>query len=97
MNLPRVLLLLPCIFISTAVLADSAFEGLKFEQQKQKVLQDVKKACPPQKNMSNDAWANKILSSEANKAHIHEATVALDRNNQKNYWDAVGKVECTDM
>lgn len=97
MNLPRVLLLVPCFFISSAVLADSAFEGLKFEQQKQKVLLDVKKACPPQKNMSDDAWVNKILSSEANKNHIREATVALDRNNQQNYWDAVGKVECSDM
>lgn len=97
MNFSRALLLLPCLVFSSAVLADSAFEGLKFEQQKQKVMQDVKKACPPHKNVSEDAWANKILSSKANEAHIREATVALERNNQQNYWDAVGKVECSDL
>lgn len=96
MNFPRALLLLPCLLFSTAVLADS-FSGLKFEQQKTKVMQDVKKACPPQKSMSEEVWSKKILSSETNKSHIREATVALERNNQKNYWDAVSKVECPDL
>ncbi|ENT2615065.1 hypothetical protein ACS1WG_002253, partial [Shigella boydii] len=26
-----------------------------------------------------------------------EAIVAMERNNQSNYWEALGKVECPDM
>ena len=28
---------------------------------------------------------------------IREAIVAMERNNQSNYWEALGKVECPDM
>ncbi|RZW40081.1 hypothetical protein EXX76_11705, partial [Escherichia coli] len=38
-----------------------------------------------------------MLSDENNKQHIREAIVAMERNNQSNYWEALGKVECPDM
>ncbi|EHN4690472.1 hypothetical protein [Escherichia coli] len=28
---------------------------------------------------------------------LREAIVAMERNNQSNYWEALGKVECPDM
>ncbi|CAD5845994.1 putative transport protein [Escherichia coli] len=38
-----------------------------------------------------------MLSDESNQQHIREAIVAMERNNQNNYWEALGKVECSDM
>ena len=32
-----------------------------------------------------------MLSDESNKQHIREAIVAMERNNQNNYWEALGK------
>ncbi len=34
-----------------------------------------------------------MLSDESNKQHIREAIVAMERNNQNNYWETLGKVE----
>ena len=42
-------------------------------------------------------WEKLMLSDESNKQHIREAIVAMERNNQNNYWEALGKVECPDM
>lgn len=38
-----------------------------------------------------------MLSDESNQQRIREAIVAMERNNQNNYWEALGKVECPDM
>ena len=43
------------------------------------------------------AWEKMMLSDESNQQHIREAIVAMERNNQNNYWEALGKVECSDM
>jgi len=88
--------LLACLAVPAAF-ASTPLQGLQFEQQKQQVLKDIKKTCTPSKSMSDNDFANKILSSEDNKRHVQEATVALDRNNQKNYWDAIGQIQCPDM
>lgn len=90
------LCLLACLGISTAY-ANTPMKSLQFEQQKQQVLKDVKKTCTPSQNMSDNAFGNKILNSEENKRHVQDATVALERNNQKNYWDAISKIQCPDM
>ena len=46
---------------------------------------------------NNMEWEKLMLSDENNKQHIREAIVAMERNNQSNYWEALGKVECPDM
>ncbi len=61
------------------------------------VLQDLRKICTPQASLSDEAWEKLMLSDENNKQHIREAIVAMERNNQSNYWEALGKVECPDM
>ncbi len=32
-----------------------------------------------------------LASDENNKQHIREAIVAMERNNQSNYWEALGR------
>lgn len=89
-----------CLLATLAVpaaFADSPMKGLQFEQQKQQVMKDVKKTCTPGKNMSDADFSNKILASEENKMHVRDATIALERNNQKNYWNAIGQIQCPDM
>lgn len=66
-------------------------------QKKTTVLQDLRKICTPQASLSDEAWEKLMLSDENNKQHIREAIVAMERNNQSNYWEALGKVECPDM
>lgn len=90
------LCLLAC-FAAPAVLASTPLKALQFEQQKQQVMKDVKKTCTPSKTMSDTDFGNKILASEENKMHVRDATIALERNNQKNYWDAIGQIQCPDM
>ncbi|EOB5473250.1 YicS family protein, partial [Shigella flexneri] len=53
--------------------------------------------CTPHASLSDEAWEKLMLSDENNKQHIREAIVAMERNNQSNYWEALGKVECPDM
>lgn len=88
--------LLACL-AAPAVYASSPMKGLQFEQQKQQVMKDVKKTCTPKASMSDADFGNKILSSADNKRHVQDATIALDRNNQKNYWDAIAQIQCPDM
>jgi hypothetical protein len=90
------LCLLACL-AAPAVYASTPLKGLQFEQQKQQVMKDVKKTCTPSKNMSDNDFGNKILANEDNKRHVQDATVALERNNQKYYWDAIGQIQCPDM
>ena len=66
-------------------------------KEKTTVLQDLRKICTPQASLSDEAWEKLMLSDENNKQHIREAIVAMERNNQSNYWEALGKVECPDM
>lgn len=53
--------------------------------------------CTPQGSPSDEAWEKTIMANEGNQQHIREAAVAMERNNQSNYWEALGKVECPDM
>lgn len=91
------LLCLLVTFAIPAAYASTPLKGLQFEQQKQQVMKDIKKTCTPGKNMSDNEFGNKILASEDNKRHVQDATIALERNNQKNYWDAIGQIQCPDM
>ncbi|TNV17214.1 hypothetical protein FH968_18485 [Buttiauxella sp. B2] len=97
MNTTRTLTLLFLALYSANTLASSAYESLQFGKYKQQIVSDLKKACHPQKKITDEELANKILSNEENKGYIREARIALERNNEKNYWDAISKVECPEM
>ena len=77
--------------------ADSAYGSLQSVHEKNTVLKDLRKICTPQGSPSDDVWVNSILSDTRNQQHIREAILAIQRNNQNNYWEALGKVECPDL
>ena len=85
--------------IREILISESAWEEMTclFAPSKTTVLQDLRKICTPQASLSDEAWEKLMLSDENNKQHIREAIVAMERNNQSNYWEALGKVECPDM
>ena len=89
---PTTLLLIFTFFAMPGIVyAESPFSSL------QSAKQDLRKICTPQASLSDEAWEKLMLSDENNKQHIREAIVAMERNNQSNYWEALGKVECPDM
>ena len=95
---PTMLLMITIFLIFPAISqAESPFSSLQSAKEKTTVLQDLRKICTPQASLSDEAWEKLMLSDESNKQHIREAIVAMERNNQSNYWEALGKVECTDM
>ncbi|AYN27379.1 MULTISPECIES: YicS family protein [Buttiauxella] len=97
MTIARSLSLLLFVFYSANTLAASPYESLQFGKYKQQITADLKKTCHPQKKMTDEAWGNKILANEDNKMYIRDARIALERNNEKNYWEAISKVECPEM
>ena len=95
---PTMLLLITAFFILPGLaLADSPFSSLQSANEKKTVSADLRKICTPQASISEEAWEKMMLSDESNQQHIREAIVAMERNNQNNYWEALGKVECPDM
>ena len=95
---PTMLLMITVFLIFPAISqAESPFSSLQSAKEKTTVLQDLRKICTPQASLSDEAWEKLMLSDENNKQHIREAIVAMERNNQSNYWEAFGKVECPDM
>ena len=95
---PTMLLLITAFFILPGLaLADSPFSSLQSANETKTVLADLRKICTPQASISEEAWEKMMLSDESNQQHIREAIVAMERNNQNNYWEALGKVECPDM
>ena len=84
---PTMLLMITVFLIFPAISqAESPFSSLQSAKEKTTVLQDLRKICTPQASLSDEAWE-----------YIREAIVAMERNNQSNYWEALGKVECPDM
>lgn len=77
--------------------ADSPYGALQTAHEKNTILKDLRKICTPQATLSDEAWEKLITSDKNNNQHIREAIVAMERNNQNNYWEALGKVECPDM
>ena len=91
---PTMLLMITVFLIFPAISqAESPFSSLQSAKEKTTVLQDLRKICTPQASLSDEAWEKLMLSDENNKQHIREAIVAMERNNQSNYWEALGKVE----
>nr|WP_318381025.1 YicS family protein [uncultured Enterobacter sp.] len=81
-----------CVMFSAG--AWSTSEDARLEKQKQAVMQDVRKTCTPSSAMAQEEWEKKILDSEHNRNHIREATLAMERNNAKAYWQAISQIEC---
>lgn len=95
MKLTPVLLSLAALLAApTLVHAESPMEGLKFEQQKRQVIEDVKKNCTPPGAISDDQFANLVLETEENRLRVREATLALERNDAQRYAAAVKQVQC---
>lgn len=86
--------LIVCLLFAAFVHAQELNDPVKVEQMKQAVLKDVKKACAPQRKQSDKEWQAMIMSSEANRMLVKNAVVAMERNNQEGYWDAVSQVDC---
>ncbi|BBQ81533.1 TPA: hypothetical protein I9Y23_000496 [Kluyvera ascorbata] len=72
----------------------SPLEGLKFEQQKQQVVKDVKQNCPTHAGLSDTQFANRILDSAVNKTAVQSATRALDKNDRAAYEKAIKDIQC---
>lgn len=94
MNIVRTLPLVLCIVIPGTTLAKSGLEGVEFGANKQQLVRDTREKCQPKQQISDDVWANKILASEDNKYAIRNARVALEKNNQKDYENAISKIKC---
>ncbi len=87
---PTTLLLIFTFFAMPGIVyAESPFSSLQSAKEKTTVLQDLRKICTPQASLSDEAWEKLMLSDENNKQHIREAIVAMERNNQSNYWEAL--------
>lgn len=79
------------------VYAESPLAHCSPQKRKPRYYKIYVKFGTPQASLSDEAWEKLMLSDENNKQHIREAIVAMERNNQSNYWEALGKVECPDM
>ncbi|POT55725.1 hypothetical protein C3432_22105 [Citrobacter amalonaticus] len=93
MKRSALLLFAPLLTLSAIAQADVPYGA----QEKNTVLKELRKICTPQAALSDEAWEKVIMSDKNNAQHIREAIVAMKRNNQHNYWEALGKVECPDM
>lgn len=81
------------LLLPTMTLA-APLEGLKFEQQKQQVVKDVKQNCPASSALSDTQFANRILDSADNKTAVQSATRALDKNDRPAYEKAIKSIQC---
>lgn len=77
-----------------AMVMAAPLEGLKFEQQKQQVVKDVKLNCPGNSGLSDAIFANKVLESAENKTAVQSATRALDKNDKAGYQKAIRSIQC---
>ncbi|MEQ6279607.1 YicS family protein [Kluyvera cryocrescens] len=80
--------------ILPAIAMAAPLEGLKFEQQKQQVLKDVKLNCPAQIGLSDTQFANRVLESAQNKTAVQSATRALEKNDKAGYQQAIKRIQC---
>lgn len=94
MKFAHLFCLIVCLLFAAFVHAGEKDDPTKLEQAKQLVLKDVKKACAPQRKQSETEWQKMILSSEANRLLMRNALLAVERNNQEAYWEAVSKMDC---
>ena len=80
--------------ILPAIAMAAPLEGLKFEQQKQQIVKDVRKNCPNSSALDDTQFANRVLESAENKTAVQSATRALDKNNSAAYQKAISAIAC---
>lgn len=91
---PTMLLLITAFFILPGLaLADSPFSSLQSANEKDRISGFTENMYSTSVNIRGGT-GKMMLSDESNQQHIREAIVAMERNNQNNYWEALGKVEC---
>ncbi|EAS8722816.1 hypothetical protein EIN46_14165 [Salmonella enterica] len=97
MKRKTLLLIAALVALPGVTYADSPFSSLQSAHEKNTILKDLRKMCTPKGALTDEAWEKKIMANEGNQQHIREAMIAIERNNQHNYWQALGKVECPEM
>ena len=85
--------LVTCLILPAGAMA-APLEGLKFEQQKQQVLKDVKLNCPTNSGLSDTQFATRVLESAENKTAVQSATRALEKNDKAGYQQAIKRIQC---
>lgn len=63
----------------SSVATAAPLSGLKFEQQKQQIVKDVRRNCPASSALDDTQFANRVLESAENKTAVQSATRALDK------------------
>ncbi|WP_228288586.1 MULTISPECIES: YicS family protein [unclassified Klebsiella] len=77
-----------------AVATAAPLSGLKFEQQKQQIVKDVRKNCPASSGLADTIFANRVLESPENKVAVQSAARALDKNSDAAYQKAISGIQC---
>ena len=90
----KIALSLAVCLVLPSVATAAPLSGLKFEQQKQQVLKDVKLNCPAQIGLSDTQFANRVLESAQNKTAVQSATRALEKNDKAGYQQAIKRIQC---
>lgn len=54
----------------SSVATAAPLSGLKFEQQKQQIVKDVRKNCPTSSALDDTQFANRVLESAENKTAV---------------------------
>ncbi|CAI6199221.1 Uncharacterized protein YicS [Escherichia coli] len=83
------MLLMITVFLTFPAIsqAESPFSSLQSAKENTTVLQDLRKFAHTGVTLPSETL---MLSDENNKQHIREAIAAMERNNQNNYWEALG-------
>lgn len=82
------------VLVLPSVATAAPLSGLKFEQQKQQIVKDVRKNCPNSSALDDTQFANRVLESAENKTAVQSATRALDKNNSAAYQKAISAIAC---
>lgn len=90
----KIALSLAVCLVLPSVATAAPLSGLKFEQQKQQIVKDVRKNCPNSSALDDTQFANRVLESGENKTAVQSATRALDKNNSAAYQKAISAIAC---
>ena len=90
----KIALSLAVCLVLPSVATAAPLSGLKFEQQKQQIVKDVRKNCPKSSTKKETKFSNLVLESSDQKTHVQSSTRALDKNNSAAYQKAISAIAC---
>lgn len=90
----KFLLLGAALFVPTIALADNAYSGLQFQQQRGQIVKEMRAKCGVSLEQSDTEWQNRLMGIEGNKENIQQATQAMQRKNQQQYDAAIERIKC---